>query len=267
MRKKLNRRTWLFLTAHARRIPSNHENGYYLFGLRYALRAMRYAIFYIMLISLAGCATTNQQNVYIDPNMDFGALQTVAVMPFANLSKDPVVAERVRDVFMNKLLATGALYVLPPGEVARGVARAEIGAPVTPSSEEVIKLGGILKAQAVFTGVVKEYGEVRSGTTTANIISLSVQMIETQTGKVVWTAASTKGGITTMDRLFGGGGKPMNIVTEKAVDDLISKLFGSPSGGQEEAEQTKEEKGEQKKSEEKSEPKSEPKREEKPKEK
>jgi hypothetical protein len=29
-------------------------------------------------------------------------------------------------------------------------------------------------------------------TTSANIISLGLQMIETQTGKIVWTASSTK---------------------------------------------------------------------------
>ena len=182
-------------------------------------------LLFFLLIFLAGCAR-RLQSTYIDPKMDFGAIQTVAVMPFANLSKDSVVGERVKDVFMNKLLATGAIYVLPPGEVARGISRAEINAPSTPSAEEVIKLGGIIKVQAILTGVVKEYGEVRSGTANANIISVSIQMIETQTGKVVWTASSTKGGITIWDRLFGGGGNPMNTVTEKAVDDLINKLFG-----------------------------------------
>ena len=190
--------------------------------------------------------------------MDFGAIQTVAVMPFGNLARDPVVSERVRDVFMNKLLATGATYVLPPGEVARGISRAEITAPATPSPEEVVKFGGIVKAQAIFTGVVREYGEVRSGTTTATMISVSVQLFEAQTGKVVWTASSTKGGITIWDRLFGGGGEAMNIVTEKAVDDLLSKLFGSSSAGAEEPEPKSEPKGEPK-----SEPKGEPKGEEK----
>ncbi len=176
------------------------------------------------MLILAGCAAS-QQATYVDPNMDFGAIQTVAVMPFTNLARDPVVPERVRDVFINKLLATGTIYVLPPGEVARGVARAEIATPATPSPEEVVKLGGIIKVQAIFTGVVREYGEVRAGTTAANMISVSLQMIETQTGKVVWTASSTKGGITIWDRLFGGGGKPMNVVTEEAVDDLLAQLF------------------------------------------
>jgi len=177
----------------------------------------------LCLIFLIACATT--VDTYIDPNMDFGAIKTVAVMPFTGLTRDQVIAERVRDVFINKLLSTGAVYVLPTGEVARGVARAEIQNPTAPSGEEVIKLAGIVKVQAIITGTVREYGEVRSGTTSANIISLSLQMIETQTGKIVWTASSTQGGISIWDRLFGGGGQPMNRITEKAVDDLINRLF------------------------------------------
>jgi len=38
-------------------------------------------------------------------------------------------------------------------------------------------------------------------------------------------ASSTKGGITFGDRLFGGGGEPMNVVTERAADDIIDQLF------------------------------------------
>ncbi len=174
-------------------------------------------------ILFAGCATVT--DVYHDPNMDFGAIQTVAVMPLANFTRDSVAAERVRDVFMNKLLATEALYVLPVGEVSRGISRAEIANPMTPSPEEIVKLGALIKAQAIITGAVREYGEVRSGTTSANVISVSAQMVETQTGKVVWSASSTKGGISTKDRLFGGGGQPMEQVTAEAIDDLIKKLF------------------------------------------
>ena len=171
---------------------------------------------------LSACATTN---IYRDPNMDFGAIQTVAVVPFLNLTRDNIAGERVRDVFINKLLSTGAVYVLPIGEVARGIARAEIQNPSAPSQEEVVKLSGLIKAQAVATGVVKEYGEVRSGTSSANIISVSLQMMEGTTGKVVWTASTTKGGISIWDRLLGGGGRPMNDITDKAIDDLINKLF------------------------------------------
>jgi hypothetical protein len=157
--------------------------------------------------------------------MDFGSIQAVAVLPFANLSKDQLAGERVRDVFIPKLMETGSMYVLPPGEVARGISRTGIANPAAPSAEEVIRLASNLKVNAVITGVLREYGSVRSGTAEANVISMSLQMIEGQTGKVVWSVSSTKGGIQFMDRLLGGGGDPMNDVTEKAVNDLIDKLF------------------------------------------
>jgi hypothetical protein len=185
----------------------------------------------VLLVSTATVCTAQVTDVYRDPNMDFGSIQTVAVVPFANLARDQVVADRVRDVFINRLLSTGAVYVLPVGEVARGIAKLELQSPTAPSPEEIVKLGTLLKADAVITGVVREYGEVRSGTTTANIISMSIQLIEAGTGKVVWSASSTKGGISFWNRLFGGGGQPVNRVTEEAVDALFDKLLGPPQKG------------------------------------
>ena len=185
----------------------------------------------VLLVATATVSTAQVTDVYRDPNMDFGSIQTVAVAPFANLARDQVVAERVRDVFINRLLSTGAVYVLPVGEVARGLSRMELQNPASPSPEDVVKLGALVKADAVITGVVREYGEVRSGTTTANIISMSVQIIEAGSGKVIWSASSTKGGISFWNRLFGGGGQPVNRVTEEAVDALFDKLLGPPEKG------------------------------------
>jgi hypothetical protein len=176
-----------------------------------------------LLLVLTACAHATES--YHDSNMDFASVRTVAVMPFENLTRDNQASDRVRDIFSAMLLATEAVYVLPPGEVARGVARAGIVNPTSPSAEEVVKLAGILKVNAVITGVVREYGEVRSSSATANVVSISAAMIEAQTGRVVWKGASTRGGITLWDRLFGGGGQPMNTVTEEAVNDLLNQLF------------------------------------------
>ena len=89
----------------------------------------------------------------------------------------------------------------------------------------MIKFAKVVSADAVFTGTVNEYGEVRSGTSTANVVSVSLQMMEAQTGKVLWSASSLKGRVTSSDRLFGGGGEPMNSTTQKAVDGFLEKLF------------------------------------------
>jgi len=171
---------------------------------------------------LAGCAT---EDVFSDPNMDFGSLQTIAVLPFENHTSIDFASPRVRDAFANTLLATGAVYVLPPGEVNRGLALIGRIPRAGPSSDQIKQLAAALKVDAVITGVVSEYGPVRSGAASANVISVSVQMIEKSSGLVVWSASSTQGGISILDRLFGGGGAPMNTVTEKAVNDLLDKLF------------------------------------------
>lgn len=178
-------------------------------------------------ISLAaGCAGAKPAEVtYHDSAMDFSLVQKVAVLPFMNLTQTNAAAERVRDVFMTMLQATGSSYVLPPGEVARGVERSSVASPLAPTSEDVVNLGKVLGVDAVLTGVVREYGEVRSGSTSAGVVSLSVQMLETQTGKIVWSASSTRGGVDASDRLFGGGGQPMDQVTADAVRDLLDKLY------------------------------------------
>jgi hypothetical protein len=178
----------------------------------------------LMLCWLTACGSATS-NVFRDPNMDFGVIQSVAVMPFANQTREQTAGDRVRDVFVNKLLFTGGVYAVPLGEVRRGIMRAGLADSTSPSPEEVVKFAGIVKVDAVITGMVKEYGEVRSGTAASNVISISMQMLEVQTGRVVWSASSTRGGVNIGDRLFGGGGEPMNEVTEKAVDDIINRLF------------------------------------------
>jgi len=179
-------------------------------------------VIFLLLIFLAACVSGA---VYLEPNMDFGSLRTVAVLPFQNLSDTAEAAERVRDTFTGRLLATGALYVLPPGEVARGMSRISRIAPEGPSIEQVKQLSTILEVDGIFAGVVREYGTVRSGATSANIVSVSLELIESENGMVVWSAASTRGGVGIWDRLIGGGGEPMDKVTVKVVDDLLDKLF------------------------------------------
>jgi len=179
----------------------------------------------VLLVSLAACAAGRTTDKYRNENMDFGSIQTVAVLPFSNLSKEQQGSDRVRDVFVTALMASGGVYVIPTGEVAKGISQAGIALPFAPSNDEVVKFAALVKANAVITGVLREYGEVRSCNSTANMISLSLQMMEAQTGQVVWSASTTKGGIGIMDRLLGGGGDPMNNITERAVRDLLDQFY------------------------------------------
>ena len=184
---------------------------------------MGYMPFFLLLLFSGGCSGVGDR--FHDPLMDFGSVKTVAILPFVNLSKEQAAAERVRDTFTTMLLADGGIYVVPPGETARGISRSGMATPSQPSPEEVKKFAGITQVDAVITGVVREYGEVRVASSTSNVISLSLQMLDKESGSVAWTGSTTRGGISFTDRLFGGGGQPMDEITRKACKDLIDRLF------------------------------------------
>jgi hypothetical protein len=175
----------------------------------------------------AGCASRKATEVtYHDPNMDFSLIQTVAVMPFDNLSTNPRAGEAVRDVFMTMLQATGSIYVLPPGEVGRGMDRMALGVNSKLTAEDFVQFANIVGADVVITGTVLEYGELRSGGSSGGVVSLGVRMLEAETGRVVWSASSSAGGVSAGARVFGGGGKPMDRKIRKAVSKLLDRLFG-----------------------------------------
>ena len=174
-----------------------------------------------------GCASRKAAEVtYHDENMDFSLIQNVAVMPFDNLSTNPRAGDAVRDVFMTMLQATGSIYVLPPGEVGRGMDRMALGVNSELTAEDFVQFANIVGADVVITGTVLEYGELRSGGSSGGVVSLGVRMLEAETGRVVWSASSSAGGVSAGARVFGGGGKPMDRKIRKAVNQLLNRLFG-----------------------------------------
>jgi len=192
------------------------------------MQLARKAIFYLLALALlGGCAPPGKGtgDVYHDELMDFSSIQTVAVLPFTNLTADPAGAARVRDTFTTMLMAEGSLYVIPAGEVARGIARAGLSDPTQPTPAEVKKIAGIVEADVVISGVLREYGEMRSGSIAAPVISLSLQMYDRASGTVIWVGSTTRGGVSMADRLFGSGGEPFDLVTREAVKDLLDRLY------------------------------------------
>jgi hypothetical protein len=178
-----------------------------------------------LLLAVACSQHRGAETTFFDANMDFGLIQSVVVLPFDNLTSSANAGETARDVFMTMLQAKVALYVIPPGEIQRAISRTQPENPSVPTEEEVVKLAQNLEADVVITGTVLEYGQLRSGSASSNVCSLSVRMMEGQTGRVVWSASATRGGVSAGDRLVGSGGQPMNVVVSRAVEDLVDRLF------------------------------------------
>jgi len=154
---------------------------------------------------LASCAGSPTRT-YVHPEADFPAYRKVAVLPFGNLTDEEYAGARVTDLFVTEFLIVSDMEIVEPNltlsalsglEGEGGVALDEDFADGLPL-ETIRSLGEKLDAQAVLGGTVDDYGDVRIGPETFPVVAISVELMDTETGTVIWRATKqARGGPTT----------------------------------------------------------------------
>lgn len=161
---------------------------------------------------------------FVHPDYNFAYVERVAVVPFENLSEDRGAGARMSRYFVSELLDAEVFDVVEPGEVTAGMVG--VGslrvAELTP--EMIVSLGRSFGAQALFLGSVTESATVRSGSTTENVVTLDVRMVETETGVVIWATTLTETGRGFWSGLFGTNGSTMGEVSRSVADRAINQL-------------------------------------------
>ena len=178
---------------------------------------------YILLVALAltGCGGPAR---YARTDVDLGAIATVAIVPFENLTNDKLAAERTHRMFLTELLYRDAFRVVEPGEVLRAMRRDSMD-PAALTPEDMKRLGETLKAQALFLGTVLEYDEGRSGAGPATPrVRLAFRLVDTETGTTLWSVSRTEGGATLASRLFGVGGSPASALAQEIIRSELAEL-------------------------------------------
>ena len=179
------------------------------------------AVIPLFAATLLSCSSTGR---YVHPSADLGAVNTVAVLPFENLTNDKLAGERVQKIFFTVLLESGAFQVMEPGHVLQAVRRAQLD-PGALSVEDIKKIGQTLKVQALFLGSVLEYDDGRAGSgVSAPRVKLQLRMVDTETATSLWSATPSQSGMSVSGRLLGIGGDPASQVAEDLIRAEISKL-------------------------------------------
>lgn len=160
---------------------------------------------------------------YVNERADLGAVKTVAVLPFENVTNDKLCAERVQKIFITELLNFGTFQLVEPGQVTRALRKDALD-PGALTPEDIKRLGDALKAQAIFLGAVLEYDEGRSAAVPSPKVKILLRLVDTQTATTLWSVSRTRAGATVGARLFGIGGVPASSIAEELIRDELWAL-------------------------------------------
>lgn len=176
-------------------------------------------------IFVAGCS--GSVITYINPEANFSFIKKIAVLPFNNMSGDRFASERVRNTLTVDLMSRGVFEVVERGEVSKVMglvfraAGIEEGRAIEVDKETLKLLGERLGVQAVILGSVDEY----AGRGGVAVVALSVRMLDTSSGIVLWQAKSTVIGTSTWRKVVGIEDLDRSTLTRKAVKKALDTLL------------------------------------------
>jgi TolB-like protein len=171
------------------------------------------------------CSCASGARIFVNPDADMSFYKKVAVLPFANLSPDALAAARVTRAFVTELVIVNRFQVVQPEEFAGVLQR--MG--VSPNPDGTYDAGKLKEAAAkvgvtgILRGAVTEYQVVRGEGADTPILSFDAEMMDANTGTVVWRSAISKRGRGRVP-VIGSGTRSLGRLTQDACAEVVTRL-------------------------------------------
>lgn len=188
----------------------------------------RFLLLFVLVAVIAGCGGGTVK--YINPSANLSYIKKIAILPFNNFSEDKYAGEKVRSALTIDLMSRHVFDVMEQGEVSKVLGMIfreegfEEGRAVQMDKEMVKLVGEKLGVQAVILGSVNDFSNSRGGLSN-NVVSISVRMIDTSSGIILWQANTTEVGNSTFRKMIGVDQVEMSILTRDAVRRAVSTLL------------------------------------------
>lgn len=198
-----------------------------IFPLRVSV-PLWFIIFFILI--QIGCGTAPKQ--YIRANVNFQHIKKVAVLPLNNLTDDKYAGEKFKSIIVMDILESGAFEVAEEGEVNKAVADVfremgfREGELVALDIESIKRISEKLGVQALFIGSVDSYGQGRGGGTQYAVVSLSLRLVESNSGITLWRGFDSEKGSSLMRSVFGIEQKNEIELSRELSKKVLTTLFG-----------------------------------------
>ncbi len=176
-----------------------------------------------VLISTAGCGGPR---TFIHQDVDISYYESLGVLPFRNLTNDRLAGEKITGIFITELLIKKRFEVVEPGQFRR-MAREILAGSLESGewkAENIARLGSAAEVQGIITGTVREYGMIRIGQTQYPLVTIDVELIDAETGRVVWMISHTKKGGPNLPVISVGETYTLGEMAQEVCSDVVGKI-------------------------------------------
>jgi hypothetical protein len=181
-------------------------------------------LLFLILMGQSGCASGPRMFVNSEADMTF--YEQVAVLPFHNLSTGRFAGQRVTRAFIIELIITERYDVIEPGEFRTALARIG-GEPNGKGEYDPAKLRQAaqqVQATGVIRGAVTEFQMQRYGSDHFPVVSFDIEMLDVETGKIVWRISTTRKGKGRFPVLGGESSRTLGKLTQDACEEVVTSL-------------------------------------------
>lgn len=176
------------------------------------------SVIVFLVIFCVGCATTPEiiTDGYLRPGIDFNKYERIAVTGFTDAADAPNSGKEIADIVGLEMLKRG-YNILERNQVELILHEQRLGLSGVLDSQTVNEIGKILGVQAIITGTVGTYHreKIYRGSTEINLpgpmkeitkiifpggetlkyeVSLTIKMVDVETGTVIWIASGSLSG-------------------------------------------------------------------------
>lgn len=172
----------------------------------------------------AGCGGPR---TFVHPDVDLSYYEQIGVLPFKNLTNDRLAGEKVVNALITELLVEEEYHVVEPGQLRR-MAREILDGPIDSGGEwkleKIQELGKAAGLQGVITGTVREYEMIRIGQNQYPLVTVDVELIDMETGQVVWMISHTEKGGPNLPVISVGETYTLGELTQEVCEKIVDRI-------------------------------------------
>jgi TolB-like protein len=171
-------------------------------------------------ILVCGCST---QKV-MKPDTDVSKITRIAVLPFEDFTSDEYAGEKIRRIVITELLSRD-IDVIEPGEVTRLLKDMNIWTVHSMKVSEIKAIGKKLGVDAMMSGSVESFGISKGISVEYPEVTINLMLIETSSGKIIWSTRQTSGGPSFWTRHFGSENISLSETARNVVSEALGTIF------------------------------------------